>query len=202
MARLPCSTRITIFAIDVGDFQADSFRDAQPSRVADGQNRAMFEIPHTTENLQNFFGAGHNWKLLGFLGVEMTSVRLQSLCSVILYRKRSAATARMIELGASFLRWLSRPGRNEVSSGPSSSGERLKWRANRETCCTYVAGSAGRTFHLAFLCHTSSKRVMKAPCAAGALLQTAFQWPIPQAIPNIGPSMSSLCNRKLVSDQK
>jgi hypothetical protein len=36
------------FAIDIGDFQADSFRNAQPGRVAGGQNRAMLEIPHTT----------------------------------------------------------------------------------------------------------------------------------------------------------
>ena len=56
------------FAIDIGDFQADSFRNPQPGRVAGGQNRAMLDIPHTTQKLQNFFGAGHNWQLLGFLG--------------------------------------------------------------------------------------------------------------------------------------
>jgi len=55
------------FAIDIGDFQADSLRDAQPGRVADGQNRAMLDIPHTAQKLQNFFGTGDNWKLLGFL---------------------------------------------------------------------------------------------------------------------------------------
>jgi hypothetical protein len=42
------------FVIDIGDFQADSFRDAQPCRVADGQNREMLDIPHTTQKLQNF----------------------------------------------------------------------------------------------------------------------------------------------------
>jgi hypothetical protein len=56
------------FAIDIGDFQADSFRDAQPRRVAGGQNRAMLDIPHTTQKLQNFFRTGDNGQLLGFLG--------------------------------------------------------------------------------------------------------------------------------------
>ena len=55
-------------AIDIGDFQADSFRDAQPCRVADGQNRAMLNIPDTTQKLQNFFRTGDNWQILGFLG--------------------------------------------------------------------------------------------------------------------------------------
>jgi hypothetical protein len=56
------------FAIDISDFQAHSFRDAQPSRVADGQNRAMLDIPYTTQKLQNLFGTGNNCQLLGFLG--------------------------------------------------------------------------------------------------------------------------------------
>jgi hypothetical protein len=56
------------FAIDIGDFQADSLRDAQSGSVADGQNRAMLEIPHTTQKLQNFFRTGDNRQLLGLLG--------------------------------------------------------------------------------------------------------------------------------------
>jgi len=56
------------FAIDISDLQTDSLRDAQPGRVADGQDRAMLDIPHTTQKLQNFFRTGDNWQLLGFLG--------------------------------------------------------------------------------------------------------------------------------------
>src|ERR1700741_2644521 len=56
------------FAIDIGDFQADSFRNPQPGRGADGQNRAMLDMPHTAQKRQNFFGTGDDWQLLGFLG--------------------------------------------------------------------------------------------------------------------------------------
>ena len=56
------------FAIDIGDFQADSLRDAQPSRVADGQYRAMLAIPHTAQKLQNFFRTQDDRQLLGHLG--------------------------------------------------------------------------------------------------------------------------------------
>ena len=62
------------FAIDIGDFQTDSFRDAQPSRVADGQNRAMLAIPHTAQKLQNFFRTQDDRQLLGHLGLQNFSL--------------------------------------------------------------------------------------------------------------------------------
>ena len=57
--------------------------DAKPGRVADRQNRATLDIPHTTQKLQNFpFSPARRRAipmLLGSVGVGMTSVRL--LCS-------------------------------------------------------------------------------------------------------------------------
>src|SRR5271166_579879 len=56
-----------LLEIATPDFQADSLRDTQPSRVAGGQNRAMLDVPHTTQKAKNFFWTGNNWQLLGFL---------------------------------------------------------------------------------------------------------------------------------------
>jgi len=91
------------FAIDIGDFQADSLRDVQPSRVADGQNRAMLDIPHTAQKLQNFFRTRDDRQLLGLLGGRNDFLQ--------------AATARIIELGAASFHCLGTPGRNEYAQG-------------------------------------------------------------------------------------
>jgi hypothetical protein len=72
------------FAIDIGDLQADSFRDTQPSRVAGGQNRAVLDVPHRTQKPKNFFWTGNNWQLLGFLGGWNDLRQAPILWSVIL----------------------------------------------------------------------------------------------------------------------
>ena len=53
--------------IDISDLEADSLGNTQSGSVAEGQNRAMLDIPHTSQELQDFFGAQDNRQLLGRL---------------------------------------------------------------------------------------------------------------------------------------
>ena len=60
-------------------------------------------------------------------------------------------------------------------SGPNISGDLLKWRANSETCCTYVAWVCNERFITAYpLSCVDEVMSWKAPLRKRALPQTAF----------------------------
>jgi hypothetical protein len=44
-------------AVDVGDFEPDGLREAQPGRVAAHQDGAMLQAGRAAQKLQDFFGA-------------------------------------------------------------------------------------------------------------------------------------------------
>ena len=120
-------------AVDVGWAQPDRLGDAQSRRVADGEDDAVAEDGAASRKETTSSGLGTMGSLVGCFGVGRTSGMFQSLCSVTPYRKRSAATATPIEPGARRFpvarwTWYSR-----ICSGPSSSGDLAKWRANSET---------------------------------------------------------------------
>ena len=54
--------------IDIGNLQADRFRDAQSGGVAGRQDRAMLDAPHTGQKLQHFFLSQDDRQLLRFFG--------------------------------------------------------------------------------------------------------------------------------------
>src|ERR1700730_9055671 len=56
------------FAIDVGDFQAGSLRNAQSRSVAGRQDRAMLDALNEAYELQYFFGTQDNRQRLRLLG--------------------------------------------------------------------------------------------------------------------------------------
>jgi hypothetical protein len=108
------------FAIDICDFQADSFRDAQPGRVAGGQNRAMLDVPYTTQKLKNFFWTGDNWQLLGFLG-GWNDLRQTPILMKRDFVKETKSCNSQVDRAWSELPlgWLGGSGRNESPQGPA-----------------------------------------------------------------------------------
>jgi hypothetical protein len=69
-------------AVDIGDFQADSLRDAQPGSVTDRQDGAMLDALYTAQELLDLLRTQDNrqlLRLLRFFGVGIISSRLQSL---------------------------------------------------------------------------------------------------------------------------
>jgi hypothetical protein len=47
-------------AVDIGSFQRDGLRDAQPGAVADGEDGAMLDTLYAVQKLQDLFRAQHD----------------------------------------------------------------------------------------------------------------------------------------------
>ncbi len=56
--------------IDVTDFQARSFQQAQATGIDRGQANAVMMKLHSLENTAYFFHTQHDWQLLFFLGAQ------------------------------------------------------------------------------------------------------------------------------------
>src|SRR5580704_5121081 len=54
-------------AVDIGDFQADSLRNAQPSRITDRQDGAMLDALYAAQELQDLLRTQDNRQLLRLL---------------------------------------------------------------------------------------------------------------------------------------
>ena len=54
-------------AVDIGDFQADSLRNAQPSRITGRQDGAMLEALYAAQELQDLLRTQDNRQLLRLL---------------------------------------------------------------------------------------------------------------------------------------